>query len=44
MAGLKATSSGRSLKTRIFGDFTRKISKNVHFVACQKLHTPLIRQ
>jgi hypothetical protein len=38
--GLKATSSGRSLKSRIFGDFTRKISKNGHFWGLAKMARP----
>ena len=40
LAGLKATSSGRSLKSRIFGDFTRKISKNGHFWGLAKMARP----
>jgi hypothetical protein len=40
VAGLKATSSGRSLKSRIFGDFTRKISKNGHFWGLAKMARP----
>jgi hypothetical protein len=40
MAGLKATYFGRSLKTRIFGDFTRKISKNGHFWGLAKMAPP----
>jgi hypothetical protein len=37
LAGLKATSSVRSLKSRICGDFTRKISKNGHFWGLAKM-------
>jgi hypothetical protein len=40
MAGLKAPSSGRSLKSRIFGDFTRKIRKNGHFLGLAKMARP----
>jgi hypothetical protein len=40
MAGLKATCSDRSLETRIFGDFTRKISKNGHFLGLAKMAPP----
>jgi hypothetical protein len=40
MAGLKATSSGRSLKPRIFGDFTRKFSKNGHLWGLAKMAPP----
>jgi hypothetical protein len=40
LAGFKATSSGRSLKSRIFGDFTRKISKNGHFWGLAKMARP----
>jgi hypothetical protein len=40
MAGLKATYFGRSLKSRIFGDFTRKISKNGHLWGKAKMAPP----
>jgi hypothetical protein len=40
LAGLKATSSGRSLKSRIFGDVTRQISKNGHFWGLAKMARP----
>jgi hypothetical protein len=38
--GLKAPSSGRSLKSLIFDDFTRKISKNGHFWGLAKMARP----
>jgi hypothetical protein len=37
LAGLKATFSGRSLKSRILGPLTRKISKNGHFWGLAKM-------
>jgi hypothetical protein len=40
VAGLKATSSGRSLKSRIFTDFTRKIATNGHFWGLAKMARP----
>jgi hypothetical protein len=40
MAGLTATCSDRSLDTRIFGDFTRKISTNGHFWGLAKMAPP----
>jgi hypothetical protein len=40
MAGLNPTCSDRSLRTRIFGDFTRKIRKNGHFWVLAKMAPP----
>jgi hypothetical protein len=39
-AGVKATDSERSLKTRNFGDLPRKISKNGHFWGLAKMEHP----
>jgi hypothetical protein len=39
-AGLKATFTWRSLKSRIFGDFTRNLSKNGHFWGLAKMARP----